>query len=79
MLCGNVLDLPNVGGDLLPFIQFGFLSIPMIIHTDESSNSHLCDDIMAFHRTKYIYCGPGSHIHNGPKVLHDFLRADGIC
>ena len=76
--CGNVLDLPNDGGDLPPFIQFGFLLVPMIICTDESSNSHLCDDIMAFHRTKYMYCGPGSHIHNGPKVmLHNFLRAHG--
>ena len=76
--CGNVLDLPNDGGDLPPFIRFGFLSVPMIIHTDKSLNSHLCDDIMAFHRTKYMYCGPGSHIHNGPKViLHDFLRVRG--
>ena len=76
--CGNVLDLPNDGGDLPPFIRFGFLSVPMIICTDRSLNSHLCDDIMAFHRTKYTYCGPGSHIHNGPKViLHDFLRARG--
>ena len=74
----NVLDLPNDGGDLPPFIQFGFLSVPMIIHTDESSNSHLCDNIVAFHRTKYTYCGPGSHTHNGPKVmLHNFLRVQG--
>ena len=76
--CGNVLNLPNDGGDLPPFIRFGFLSVPMIIRTDKSLNSHLCDDIMAFHWTKYTYCGPGSHIHNGPKVmLHGFLRAWG--
>ena len=76
--CSNVLNLQNDGGDLPPFIWFGFLSVLMIIHTDESSNSHLCDDIMAFHRTKYMYSGPGSHIHNGPKVmLHDFFRAQG--